>query len=216
MLFVSGHEASDRVAVHRAAVESFKAAGVGRIVYTSFLGAAPEASFTYARDHYETEEMIKAAGLGFTFLRPSVYLDYVAHWADAEGVIRGPADDGCIAWVAREDLAEVATVVVSSVGHDGQTYEITGDELLTLSETAARLSEITGKPYRFENQSIDQAYASRREGYPEAPDWALDGWVGTYLAIARGEMAVASGAVAELTGHKPQGISDFYGLAAHR
>lgn len=214
VLFVSAHEAEDRAAVHRAAVESFTAAGVRRVVYTSFLSAAPDAGFTYARDHHRTEEMIKAAGLGFTFLRPSFYLDHVGLWADAGGVIRGPGGDGRIAPVSRADLAEVAAAVLSSEGHDGRTYDVTGEELLTLSETAARLSEVTGTRYRFENESIEQAYSSRRQGYPDAPEWELDGWVGTYLAIARGEMAVASGSVAELTGHGPRTLSDVYGRAS--
>ncbi|MFN3340100.1 MAG: SDR family oxidoreductase [Dietzia sp.] len=211
VFFVSGHEAANREAVHRSAVEAFEAAGVRRVVYTSFLGASPEASFTYARTHHATEEMIKAAGFESVFLRPTFYLDYVADWADAEGVIRGPASHGRIAWVAREDLAEAAAVVLSTEGHDGRTYDLTGDELLTLEETATRLAEATGTAYRFQNESIDQAYASRREGFPGTPDWELDGWVGTYLAIARGEMAVTSRSVEELTGHTPQGIADFYG-----
>ncbi|MBB1034328.1 SDR family oxidoreductase [Dietzia sp. CQ4] len=211
VFFVSGHEAADRESVHRSAVDAFVAAGVRRVVYTSFLGASPEASFTFARTHHATEEMIRATGMDFVFLRPSFYLDYVADWADAEGVIRGPAGDGRIAWVAREDLAEAAAVVLSTEGHDGRTYDLTGDELLTLDQTAARLTEATGTTYRFQNESVDQAYASRRQGYPGTPEWELDGWVGTYLAIARGEMAVASGSVEELTGHAPQGIADFYG-----
>ncbi|MDX2357140.1 SDR family oxidoreductase [Dietzia sp. PP-33] len=210
VFFVSGNEAADRESVHRSAVKAFEAASVRRVVYTSFLGALPDASFTFARTHHATEEMIRAAGLDYTFLRPSFYLDYVADWADAEGVIRGPAGDGRIAWVARDDLAEAAAAVLSTEGHDGRTYDLTGDELLTLEETATRLTEATGTTYRFENESIDQAYASRREGYPGTPDWELDGWVGTYLAIARGEMAVASRSVAELTGHRPRGIADFY------
>lgn len=211
VFFVSGNEAADRESVHRSALDAFVAAGVRRVVYTSFLGASPEASFTYARTHRATEEMIRAAGFDFVFLRPSFYLDYVADWADAEGVIRGPAGDGRIAWVAREDLAEAAAVVLSTEGHDGRTYDLTGDELLTLDQTAARLTEATGTTYRFQNESVDQAYASRRQSFPGTPEWALDGWVGTYLAIARGEMAVASGAVEELTGHAPQGIADYYG-----
>lgn len=211
VFFVSGHEAADRESVHRSAVDAFVAAGVRRVVYTSFLGASPEASFTFARTHHATEEMIRATGMDFAFLRPSFYLDYVADWADAEGVIRGPAGDGRIAWVAREDLAEAAAVVLSTEGHDGRTYDLTGDELLTLDQTAARLTEATGTTYRFQNESRDQAYASRRQGYPGTPEWELDGWVGTYLAIARGEMAVASGSVEELTGHATQGIADFYG-----
>lgn len=211
VFFVSGHEAADRESVHRSAVDAFVAAGVRRVVYTSFLGASPEASFTFARTHHATEEMIKAAGVDFTFLRPSFYLDYVADWADAEGVIRGPAGDGRIAWVAREDLAEAAAVVLSTEGHNGRTYDLTGDELLTLDQTAARLTEATGRTYRFEDETIEQAYSTRRQGYPGTPEWELDGWVGTYLAIARGEMAVASGSVEALTGHRPRGIADFYG-----
>lgn len=211
VFFVSGHEAADRESVHRSAVDAFVAAGVRRVVYTSFLGASPEASFTFARTHHATEEMIRATGMDFVFLRPSFYLDYVADWADAEGAIRGPAGDGRIAWLAREDLAEAAAVVLSTEGHDGRTYDLTGDELLTLDQTAARLTEATGATYRFQNESVDQAYASRRQGYPGTPDWELDGWVGTYLAIARGEMAVASGAVEELTGHRPRDIADYYG-----
>lgn len=70
VLFVSGHEGPGRMAQHRAAIEAFVAAGVQRVVYTSFLGAAPQASFTYARDHFETEQLIRRSGLGFTFLRP--------------------------------------------------------------------------------------------------------------------------------------------------
>ena len=50
------------------------------------MGASPEASFTYARTHHATEEMIRGAGVEFVFLRPSFYLDYVADWADAEGI----------------------------------------------------------------------------------------------------------------------------------
>ena len=211
VFFVSGHEAADRESVHRSAVDAFVAAGVRRVVYTSFLGASPEASFTFARTHHATEEMIRATGMDFAFLRPSFYLDYVADWADAEGVIRGPAGDGRIAWVAREDLAEAAAVVLSTEGHDGRTYDLTGDELLTLDQTAARLTEATGTTYRFQNESVDQAYASRRQSFPGTPEWELDGWVGTYLAIARGEMAVASGSVEELTGHRPRDIADYYG-----
>lgn len=210
VLFVSGHEAADRIAIHRRAVAAFAASGVRRVVYTSFLGASPDASFTYARDHYETEQLITAAGLDFTFLRPSFYLDHVANWSDAHGVIRGPADDGRIAWVAREDLAAVATAALLSPGQPGRAYDVTGSELLTLAETAERLAQVTGRPFRFQNQSVEEAYATRRADYPDAPDWELDGWVGTYLAIARGELAVASRAVEQLTGRQPQGIADLY------
>jgi uncharacterized protein YbjT (DUF2867 family) len=56
-------ESEDRVEQHRTAVDAAVAAGVARIVYLSFLGAAPDATFTLARDHWATEEHIRAAGV---------------------------------------------------------------------------------------------------------------------------------------------------------
>ena len=89
-------------------VEAAAAAGVRRIVYTSFLAAAVDSTFTLGRGNYATEEAIRSTGMDFTFLRDGVYLDYrpLAVWED--GVIRGPADDGRVACVARKDVADVA------------------------------------------------------------------------------------------------------------
>lgn len=59
LYLVSAGEASDRVRRHVAAVDAAVAAGVGRIVYVSFVGAAPDATFTFARDHFHTEQHIR-------------------------------------------------------------------------------------------------------------------------------------------------------------
>ncbi|WP_394274794.1 SDR family oxidoreductase [Luteococcus sp.] len=210
VLFVSGHEGPQRMAQHRAAIEAFVAARLKRVVYTSFLGGDPQASFTYARDHHETEQLLRASGLGFTFLRPSFYLDHVAQWSDDQGVVRGPAGHGRIAWVSREDLAEVAVAALFDDSLAGRTLDVTGARLMTIEQTLVELDRVTGGNHRFVDETVEEAYASRRAAYPEAPDWELDGWVGTYLAIARGEMTVASDVVAELTGHPPRTFADLH------
>ena len=58
-------------------MDAVVAAGVRRIVYTSFVGAAPDCTFTFGRDHFHTEEHIKATGVGHTFLRDNLYLDFI-------------------------------------------------------------------------------------------------------------------------------------------
>ena len=63
LFMVSGAEEPDRVAQHRAFVDAAAAAGVRHLVYISFFGAAPDATFTLARDHWATEEHIRASGL---------------------------------------------------------------------------------------------------------------------------------------------------------
>jgi uncharacterized protein YbjT (DUF2867 family) len=71
------------------------AAGVGRIVYSSFVGAAADASFTLARDHSSTEERIRSAGVPFTFLRGGPYFTSPSRAASSTSwPIRGPASPG--------------------------------------------------------------------------------------------------------------------------
>src|ERR687890_1387965 len=74
LFLVSAAEAEDRLAQHLTAVDAAAAAGVERVVYTSFLGASPDATFTLARTHAATEAAIRATGMRFTFLRSSMYL----------------------------------------------------------------------------------------------------------------------------------------------
>jgi NAD(P)H dehydrogenase (quinone) len=198
VFLVSAHEAADRMDLHRSVVATIAEAGVERVVYTSFLGAAPKASFSFARDHALTERAIREAGLQLTALRDGMYGEY-APLLVQDGVIRGPAADGRVAWVAREDIARVAATVLTTDGHEGQIYDVTGPEAITLAETAEVLAEVSGRPVRYEPETIEQARASR--SYAE--DWEIDGWVGTYVGIATGEMGVTSHSVELLTGRRP-------------
>jgi uncharacterized protein YbjT (DUF2867 family) len=110
LFLVSARESATRVAEHTNVVEAAAEAGVRRIVYTSALGASPHATFTFARDHAATETCVRKTGLGFTFLRDSLYLKLVPMLASAEGVIAGPAGEGRIASVSRDDIAAVAVL----------------------------------------------------------------------------------------------------------
>ena len=209
LFLVSGKEAFRRVEQHVAVVDAAVAAGVERIVYLSFLAAAPDATFTFARDHFHTEEHVRATGLTHAFLRPSLYADLVPHWGGADGVIRGPAASGRVAWVARDDLADAATaVLIAEAGeHDGRTYDVTGPEALTLAETAEVLSGAAGRRVRYEEETLDEARASRAPS--GAPDWEIEGWVSSYAAVATGEMDVVSDAVRNLAGHEPLSLPEY-------
>jgi uncharacterized protein YbjT (DUF2867 family) len=198
LFMVSGKETADRVDQHRTFIDAAVPAGVSRIVYLSFYGAAPDATFTLARDHWATEEHIRASGLRYTFLRDNMYADLMPFFVGDDGVIRGPAGDGRVALVARDDIAEVAATVLQQPGeHDEATYSLTGPEALTLHEIAATV----GPEVRYHPETIEEAYASRA-GHG-APDWQVDAWVSTYTAIAAGELAGTTDTVERITGHPP-------------
>ena len=208
LLMVSGSESADRLAQHRSFVDAAATAGVGHLVYTSFLGAAPDATFTLARDHFATEEHIKTSGMGFTFLRDAFYLDFLPELVGEDGVIRGPAGSGRVAAVTRADVARVAAVVLQHPDeHHGATYDLTGREAITLSEAAEIISTFQTSPVSFHDESLDEAYASRARW--DAPDWQNDAWVSTYTAIAAGEMATVSRAVETITGRPATTLEEF-------
>ncbi len=201
VFLVSAGESPDRVAEHRSAVDAAVAAGVRHLVYLSFLSAAEHATFTFARDHWATEEYVKSSGLDFTFLRPSLYQDVLPHLVQ-DGEIRGPAGQGRCAWVARTDVAAVAAAIVARPDlHRGRRYDVTGPQPLTLAQTAEAMG------VRYVPETVEEAYASRaRYG---APDWEVAGWVTSYEAIATGEMDIVSPTVQRATGYPATSLQQF-------
>ena len=204
LFMVSASEARDRREQHRTFIRAAARAGVRHVVYTSFAGAGPDATFTLGRDHHDAETAIRESGMTWTFLRDNFYLDLLPLFADQDGVLRGPAGRGRVAGVARADVADVAVEVLRSPeSHADTTYTLTGPEAVTLDEVAARAGAVLGRSLRFEDESVEDAYAWRREAYG-AEDWQLDAWVSTYTAIAEGTVADVTDDVRRVTGRPPR------------
>jgi len=208
LFMVSAAESADRLEQHRTFIDAAAEAGVQHVVYTSFVAAAPDAVFTLARDHFATEEHLRASGMRWTFLRDSFYIDFMEALVGDDGVIRGPAGDGRVAVVARADVARTAATILSAPAeHAGRTYDLTGPEALSLTEVASIISAVRGRDVSFLDETLDEAYASRA-GYG-APGWQVDAWVSTYTAIASGDMAAVSGDVEAITGTAPRSLETF-------
>ncbi len=213
LFMVSASESETRRAEHLAFVDAAADAGVEHVVYLSFTGAAPDATFTLARDHHATEQRIRDSGMAWTFLRDNLYLEFVEGMAGADGVIRGPAGEGRAAVVSHPDVARAAVaVLLDPPSHRGETYDLTGPESLGLAQMAATITEVTGRDVRFHDETVAEAYRSRA-AYG-APDWQVDAWVSTYTAIRAGELDGVSGDVERLTGRPPLSLRDH--LSAER
>ena len=200
VFMVSGAETPNRVQQHVTFIDAAIDAGVQRIVYLSFFGASPTATFTLARDHWATEEHLRSTGVAHTILRDNLYADFAPALVGADGNIRGPAADGRAAVVAQADVADVAVVVLGSDGaYDGQTLNLTGPAALTMYEIASALSDHLGRTVAYVPETIEEAYASR--AVYGAPKWQVDAWVSTYTAIAAGELEGVSEDIQDVTGH---------------
>lgn len=211
LLLVSAGESGDRAREHRTAVAAAADAQVRHIVYTSFTGASADATFTLARDHGDTEAAIREAadrtGMTWTFLRDDFYLDVLIPWAGEDRTLRGPAGEGRCAFVARDDVADAAAVILADPAPwAGQVLEMTGPEALTLDEVAQRLSTVTGQEFRFIDETMDEARASR--AVYDVPDWQIEAWISTYTAIASGALAPVRDDVHRVLGREPRTLED--------
>ena len=122
-------------------------------------------------------------------------------------LITGPANDGRVAAVHRDDVAAAAAEALTSEGHDGATYEVSGREAFTLAEAADLMSRASGKTITFHDETVEEAYASR--AIYEAPDWEVAGWVTSYTGIAAGEFATIGDGVQRLAGREPTTLAEY-------
>ncbi|MDN6170787.1 MAG: SDR family NAD(P)-dependent oxidoreductase, partial [Micrococcaceae bacterium] len=140
------------------------------------------------------------------------YQDVFPLFAGDDHLLRGPAAEGRVSAVARDDVAAVAAVVLAEAAvawaagrepvHAGPPYDLTGPEAFDLHQAAAVMTEVTGVQTRYLHETVAEALASR-DGLG-APDWQMDAWISTYTAIASGELEAVSADVERLRGRPAQ------------
>ncbi|MFF9341578.1 MULTISPECIES: SDR family oxidoreductase [unclassified Streptomyces] len=218
VLLISGSEVGRRVPQHAAVIDSAKAAGVAQLAYTGVLGG-PDADFDLAAEHKETEALILASGLPYTFLRNGWYSEnYTANLAPvlAHGAVVANAGEGRVASAARADYAAAAAAVLTgpAAEHLGKAYELSGDEAWSLAEYAAEVGARAGREIAYTNVPAGtHLEILTGAGVPE-PFAAI--LVDVDEAIGRGALAVRTGDLARLIGRPttPIGTTVAEALAA--
>lgn len=198
-----------RLKQHLAAVAAAEKAGVKHIIYTSM--PKPETSvIPFAPDHLGTEQAIKATGIAHTILRVSWYQENLLQslpQALGSGQWFTSAEDGKIAYIARDDAARTVAAVLLADNNDSATYTLTGPELNTSAEIAALASEVTGKPIAIVPVTDEQLGEGLKQAGLPAPV------IGLVVAIdtntRQGGLDIQTDAVEKLTGTKPQPVRKF-------
>jgi len=185
------------------------AAGVRHLVVLSQLAAAEDSPVRFLRYHAVVERHVRDLGIGYTFLRPNLFFQGLLALAKpiaAEGRFFAPIGDAPVSAVDVRDIADVAAATLTQAGHEGATYTLTGPAAVTHAEMATALGAALGREITF----IDvppEAFADSLHGI--LPPWQVEGLLEDYAHYRRGEAAMVSTAVAEVTGHPAMDFAQF-------
>ena len=208
LFMVSGSENPNRVQQHKDFIDAAKIAGVSHIIYLSFYNASKKSIFTLGRDHYATEEYIKENGFKYTFLRDNFYVDFFVDLCREYAEIKGPAGNGKVSAVVRSDVSEVAAKILENLGKwENQTLNMTGPEELSMTEIVKAVSEYFGKEIKYIEETVEEAYESRKIW--KAEQWEYDSWVSTYTAIAENEQSGISNDIEKVLGRKATSLVEY-------
>ncbi len=211
-LFIPTYDSNDqRLRQNLNALEAARAAGVRHVVYPSFINAE-SARVEHSRlVHLPTEQALRASGLGFTILRHALYADILVGDLQetlASGVLRRSLGTARCAFVARSDLGFSAAQVLMREQPSGRVYSETMERTNSGGEIASLMSEVFGKPVRY--QAVPSAewprYMTEKWGVP--PELSKS-TVGTMQAIEAGEFDLVSPDYREVTGRPARSMREF-------
>ncbi len=192
-------------------IEAAKAAGTNpHFVKLSAIAAALDAPYRMGRWHAQTERHLEDAGLPWTHLRPAGFMQnflMLAPVIAAEGILPQPTGDGKAAYIDARDVAEVASVVLLTPGHEGKIHTLTGPESLSGEEVVERLSSALQKTIRFANVPPAAARSTMIEA--GMPEWLADGLLELYDTQRRGGLAETTSTVSEILGRPPRTLEAF-------
>jgi NAD(P)H dehydrogenase (quinone) len=214
-LIISTDQIGVRVPGHKAAIDAAAAAGARWIGYTSGLNPSHSNPIVVAPDHRASEEHLRLSGAAWTLLRNSIYTEILlasAGAALATGRHVSNEGDGRVSYVARADCAAAAAAVLTSDGHEGKTYDVTGPAALGAADVAALYAELAGRPV--EPVAVeDDAYTAGLVTHAGMPEPVAQAYTTFGIGARRGYSGAVSDTVLELTGAAPKRAREV--LAGH-
>mgnify|MGYP000112018546 CR=1 FL=1 len=200
----------DQVPVVENLVDAAVAADVAHIVRHSVIGTGvADPPHSLAANHSAAEKVVAEAGVASTFIRPTAYMQNLLNDAESvreQGAIYNPLGEP-VAYVDVRDVAAVATTVLTSEGHAGETYPVTGPEALTYAEIASALSNELGREVEHIQVGMDDARESMLDiGVPEP---LVDMSIGLLEWFGEGNGAEVHSTVEDLTGRPSRSIETF-------
>jgi len=105
-----------------------------------------------------------------------------------------------------EDIAACAVEALTTEAHAGQTYELTGPELLTFGEATALLAEAQGRPLRYLPLTFEQLGEALAQDFPPP---VVDFFLALFRFLLDGHNAHLGDGVERMLGRPPRRFAEF-------
>lgn len=208
-VFLTSADGPNKVAHETAVIDAAAVAGVQQIVKLSTIGAQIGSPLPGANWHGQIEHHLAQSGVPATVLQSTFFMTNLLMMAEhvrSTGQLSVPTNNGRVAMIDPRDIGAVAATTLTTAGHTGHTYLLTGEEAISFAQIAQALSEATGRTVTFANLPEEIAPIALAGAGPE---WLVTQLLGVFALIRQGAMAQTSPHVRMLTGHDPRAIADF-------
>jgi len=205
-------EALDLPAVARNFVVAAHRAKIRHIVLNSSGTIEMATPTAISLAHQAAEDVLKASGIAWTLLRPGYFASNALRWASSirsQGIVFSPATQGSVVPIDPRDIGAVAAIALSSTGHEGKTYVLSGPERLSIAQQVEQIGTAIGRTLRL----VEISEASARAGMIKAdmPEVVADAIMELIHAAARESESriTITQTVQEITGQAPRTFADW-------
>jgi uncharacterized protein YbjT (DUF2867 family) len=192
------------------ATAAAKTAGVRHLVKLSAIGADAASNRMFYSVHGKSEQTIRQSGVRFTFLRPNFFMQNLlasAGTIKSQGAIYQPAGDSSASYIDTADIATVAANLLTTAGHEGKTYPLTGPQSLTYHEVADIVARVIGRPVKYVDVPRDAAKQSMLGA--GMPEWLAEAISQLMDACREGGMAAVSPDMQSILGRPARTLEQF-------
>jgi uncharacterized protein YbjT (DUF2867 family) len=210
-VFLMSRDDPNQPEMEGALIEAAGRAGIGRIVKLSASGAAPNSPVALMRRHAQAERILETSGLGYTILRPQLYMQNFLRFGPSiatEGRFAAPMDDHRFALVDVRDVARVAAAALTEDAHAEAAYVVSGPEALSYGEAAEAIGAAIGEEVAYE-PAEPGAFRDELVANRGLPRWRADELAFIASAYGGGAGELVTDIVRRVGGEPPRTFDEF-------
>ncbi len=201
----------DEIRFHGSIVEAAGRVGRGvHVVLVPVMGALPVAPLQFARWHAVTAAQVRDAGLPLTVVQAQLLMQHLCSATlsiRTDRMICGAFGSTRLPLIDARDVAAATATILTTAGHEGQSYTLTGPQALSYPEIAAMLSLEVGHSIRYVDLSIE-TYREHLVGSGEA-QWKVDDLTALARLVRSRDAWPVTSTVSELTGRSARRVRAF-------